>query len=264
MDTKSADIIFVAGLVSVILLILVLLLFNLLLTGRNRRLRHKAEKLAFQAELEKELTRVKLEVAESTLTDVARDLHDDVGQLLSFSIIQMNAAKNRSAVEQSDMYEEVRTTIQNALNSIRGISKVLSHDYISSFGLQEALQRLFENATRQTGIVAELNYPGRILFNTANNEILSFRIIQECMNNSLKHANAGTIRLSVVEQNGEVSLTFDDDGKGLTPGQLNSEELKNSLGFTNMRKRAEMMSGQLQVLPAPNRGTRIILSFPNN
>jgi signal transduction histidine kinase len=219
--------------------------------------------LAMKADQERELSQVKLEVAESTLTDVARDLHDDVGQLLSFSIIQMNNAKDKTDQQQKEIYAEARDSIHNALQSVRSISKILSSDYISSFGLYESLQRLFENASRQAGIEATLNYPHKILFQTAGNELLSFRILQECVNNTIKHSGATEITLSVREEKDYIYIQYDDNGKGLDENQVQEDMLKNSLGFTNIAKRTQMMNGTFAMVAKEERGIRFLLHFPN-
>ncbi len=89
MDKDFAQIGFLITIITVVILLLVLLLVNLLLTSRNRRLRYEAQMQAIQSKQREELADIRTEVAEATLGDVSRDLHDEVGQLLTFCVLQL-------------------------------------------------------------------------------------------------------------------------------------------------------------------------------
>ena len=84
MDQDFAQIGFALSVITIVVLILVLLLVNLMLTGRNRRLRHEAEMMRVRYDFSEQLATIRMEVAEATLSDVSRYLNDEVGQLLTF------------------------------------------------------------------------------------------------------------------------------------------------------------------------------------
>ncbi|CAN5528396.1 hypothetical protein BH11BAC2_BH11BAC2_00980 [soil metagenome] len=263
MDKEIGNVAFFLIVVTFLIVFLVLLLINLLLTGRNRKLKHQTEVLEIKASIEEEVNRVKIEVAESTLNDVAHDLHDNVGQLLTFSIIQLNNLRQNPLLSENNLVGEARDSVQEALQSIRSISKVLSHDYISSFGIKEATQRIFESLERNNVLKTQLDFQDDLEFVSSSNELFAFRIIQECVNNTIKHAEASEITLKVSLLGNEIQIIYQDNGKG-SDKNLEIEKLKNGLGMTSMRKRAEMMKGTFEISPAVPHGLKILLEFPNS
>ena len=90
---------------------------------------------------EKELANVRLEVTETTLREVAADLHDDTGQLLTVAIMQLNRLSKNAPDE---TVEQALHAVRSGLDSVRNISRILNSDYLRSFGLKTALQRLKE------------------------------------------------------------------------------------------------------------------------
>jgi hypothetical protein len=233
------------------------------LIGRNRRLKHNNEVLEMKSNFEKELMKTQVEVAENTLNDIARDLHDDVGQMLTFSIIQLNNFSISSDEGLNKKLSEVKDSVQNTLQSVRSISKTLSNDYLTSFGIFESLKRLFERINKQEAIRAELRFPESILFRSKSNELFSFRIIQELINNTLKHAGATELHLKVHEEIASIKIQYSDNGTGIPKDKLNAGEMRKGLGFTNIYKRAELMKGRIQIESETGQGFHFILIFPN-
>lgn len=263
MDKETTDIIFFVVATTASLVFLAVLVINLLLVGRNRRLKHRTQVVEMKSNYEKELMKTQVEVAENTLNDIARDLHDDVGQMLTFSIIQLNNIRTDSNPVFENKLSEVRVSVQNTLQSVRSISKTLSNDYISSFGIYESLQRLFERLTRQGILQPTLIFPPALLFRSRSNELFAFRIIQELVSNTLKHAHATSVSLKVTEENNLLTIEYRDNGTGLPPEMLEHDQLSASLGFTNLYKRAEMMKGTLEIRANAGEGFYLQLRFPN-
>ncbi|HYV95213.1 MAG TPA: ATP-binding protein [Chitinophagales bacterium] len=212
---------------------------------------------------EKELMKTQVEVAENTLNDIARDLHDDVGQMLTFSIIQLNNIRPMPDAATEKNIAAARESVQNTLQSVRSISKTLSNDYLSSFGMEESLKRLFERIARQGIVRTTLVFPANVLFSSRSNEVFAFRIIQELVTNTLKHSGATELSLIISEADGNIQIEYSDNGKGLHGDQFNNEQLKNSLGFTNIFKRAELMHGEITISNNSEGGFYLRLSFPN-
>lgn len=263
MDKETTQVIFFIVATSFILLMLSVLVINLLLVGRNRRLKHNNEVLEMKSNFEKELMTTQVEVAENTLNDIARDLHDDVGQMLTFSIIQLNNFNIANDESLNKKLSEVKDSVQNTLQSVRGISKTLSNDYLTSFGIFESLNRLFERINKQEAVKAELQFPEGILFRSKSNELFSFRIIQELVNNTLKHAEATGLQLMVTEENSDIKILYTDNGKGIATNKIQPGELPTGLGFTNIYKRAELMKGKMEITSEAGHGFNFILIFPN-
>ncbi len=261
MDTPVSSIVFFVALSTVVLLVLAGMVVNLLLISRNRRLKHRNEVLEMKTSFEKELMKTQVEVAEHTLNDIARDLHDDVGQMLTLSIIQLNNLKDEHAPTSS--VDQVRETVQSTLHSVRSLSKTLSNDYITSFGIRDSLNRLFERLNKQRMIKAELSFPDEVVFHSKPSELFVFRIIQELVSNTLKHAGATKIYTGIIEVGDVIEIDYRDNGKGMDIELLKSGTLKSSLGYVNIFHRVEMLKGNITIPEISSEGFYFRFSIPN-
>lgn len=246
----------------VFILIIVLLMLNLMLTGRNRRITHDSEILQLNARFDSEVSTAKMEVAESTMNELGRDLHDDVGQQLVFSIMQLNSLGKKLNEDTKPAVEEALESVQNALNSVRNLSKNLNKEYISLTGFSDGVTRLFDKLAHAGNIALEINIPEHINFKSPSNEIFAYRIIQECVSNTLKYAGASTIFLNVSIANEIVSVVYEDDGKGLSTVDASGKAFA-GIGISNMRKRAELMKGEILIENRKPNGIKVSLIFPD-
>jgi hypothetical protein len=260
MEKENNEIVFLVLTASLLIFILILLVINMLLTSRNKRLRHRSEMLLLKATLEQEIISTRLEVTESTLNEISRDLHDDIGQVLTFSIIQLNNLPDESE-QQRSMLAETKNTLKEGLQSVRNLSKTLSTDYIHSFGIYESLTQLFEKITKRNLILAKFDYDDQVKFNQPEHELFLYRIIQECINNTLKHSQATELTLSIKNSAGTVEIIYTDNGIGMAESQ--QLLYKNSMGFLTMLKRTELMHGKLNLISSENKGVIITIVIPS-
>lgn len=257
MDAKEIEIATLVIAATFIILLLLLLVINLMLTARNRRLKHQSELLLLESRYRENLSAIKMEVAEATLADVSRDLHDEVGQLLTFSILQIGNISVRPENEKSGMIEEVQSTIREALETVRSISRGISPDFISKQGLVAAAKQLCERASSRTGIVIHLKASDNFHIQNSSATLISFRIIRECLTNTLRHARAKNISLSFDQTENDISITFSDDGIGLP--QPTDEHL--SLGLSSMKKYASLINGSIDFTNNESGGFKMKLTF---
>ena len=259
MDSQVSNVIFFVGCSTIVVVILIAFVINLLFVSRNRRLKHNAQVLEMQSTYDRDLMRTKIEVAENTLNEIARELHDDVGQMLSFSIIQLNTIKPNTLVDLNSQLEEVRESIRTSLQSVKSISKISSNEYLKAFGLYESLKRLFERIERQGLIKTKVHLPINNPFQSHSVELFTFRIIQELVNNSLNHADCSEICLTISESINYNKIEYEDNGKGFlmaTPGPLFKPT---GQGFTNIYKRVDLMGGKHQIKTEPGKGFKFQL-----
>ena len=258
MDQEFAQVGFALSVITVVILLLILLVVNLMLTGRNRKLKHQSEMLQVQSKLKEELASIRMEVAEATLSDVSRDLHDEVGQLLTFCVLQLqnlSVAKNEN---KTMMLDEVKQSVRDALDSIRSISRGLNPDFVNQQGLALSLEQLIDRATLRTGKKFTLTTDDGFVITNPSNSVIVFRIVRECLTNAVRHAQAHQVAISLKNVNGNAIITIHDDGIG-----MNSTGNSIGLGFKTMQHYAGLMHGQLTTESSHGDGTKIILTFPN-
>ncbi len=259
MDKDFAQIGFLITIITVIILLLVLLLVNLLLTSRNRRLRYEAQMQAIQSKQREELADIRTEVAEATLGDVSRDLHDEVGQLLTFCVLQLENLSVSPEEKKHLMLTEIKTSVRDSLDAIRSISRGLSPDYVNNQGLVKSLEQLLERAQIRTGIKTALMVAPNFILNNETHPIIVFRIIRECVTNALRHGKASRITIGLTSNPHRAEISFVDNGIGMQ--SLSGTTL--SLGFKNMQHYASLINGTLTLESTTDKGTEILLTIPN-
>ncbi|MBL7913536.1 MAG: hypothetical protein JNL49_00690 [Bacteroidia bacterium] len=259
MDTKEIEIVTLVAVTTFVILLLLLLVLNLLLTGRNRRLKHQAEVFQMESEYREELAAIKTEIAETTLSDISRDLHDEVGQLLTFAILQIGNVKSRPEAERDAMMEEIHATLKESLDSIRSIARGLSPDFIGKAGLQAALQQLIDRAVARTMVSIKLNWQPELKVLSATAELIAFRIIRECLTNTLRHSGAGNIIIQVTCESNTILITFEDDGKGIQV----APNTQATMGISSMHQYAALIKGTINFEDIKAGGTKMTLTFPD-
>jgi PAS domain S-box-containing protein len=207
-------------------------------------------------ELEKQKMAALIEGQERERSRIAKDLHDGLGQMLN--AIKMNAnAIVKDASSALDLYKLIDEAIQES----KRISENLLPSKLQDFDLPTCLKSLctqIANSAPATKISFE--YIGDNLTIGALQKINLYRITQEALTNAIKHAQASSIYVQLIEEDDQIRLTIEDDGNGIS--FQNQLEFYKQNGLVNMRDRAEMMGGKFAIESDANRGTLLIIEVP--
>ena len=260
MEQNGSQFAIFVAIITVVLLLLLMLLFNLLLSSRNRRLLHQSEVQQMQLHFREEMNSIRMDVAEQTLKEVARDLHDEVGQLLTFSILQIGNLRKTPEEKQESMMLEVQASVKDALDSVRSISRGLSPDIVNAIGLKASIEQLIDRATRRTGLPIHFNWSENMKIIQSSTKVVTFHMIRECLTNTIRHAEAKNAWISFKEDGEMISMVFEDDGKGFS----DDESRSTSMGLISMKQRAQLVKGNLVIASRNGGGSTITFTFPNN
>ncbi len=188
---------------------------------------------------------------------IARDLHDGVGQMLS--LVKMNISTLDS---QNVVIEKTVTLVDKTIDEVRNVSHNLIPEELN-FGLFPALENLAEKVNTSGNIKMQIHIPQKVkeIKFEKQNELSIYRIVQEVVNNMVKHAGASIIDLSVQELNQILVLSIKDNGHG-----MDMEAIKQStgIGWKNINARARMMGGKIKVYSERLSGTQIEITLPGN
>jgi signal transduction histidine kinase len=208
-------------------------------------------KRAFQ----QDLLMTRLETQEETFAHIGRELHDNVGQLLSSTKLLLGITE-RSLSTVPDSLKTAEETLGRAIHDLRALSKSLDKDWLNQFNVIDNLKAEAEriNAARSMTIAIDSPHPTVTL--APDMQIVLFRIVQEAIQNSLKHAQAQAIGIRVDESAQEIRVTVADDGKGLDESAVRGQ------GMTNMQKRTNLLHGTIDWRSQPGQGTTVTLSIP--
>jgi signal transduction histidine kinase len=202
---------------------------------------------------------------EGYLKRIGSELHDGPAQDLSLSILKLDALAGRlekTALDDSDMvtqFNEIGISLQNALKEMRGIAAGLSLPQLNELGLAETVQKVVGTHERRTGTRVELSLqplPDAVALSL---RITIYRLIQEALNNSYRHAGGASQRVRVSSETAQIVVMISDSGGGFDPRQTVSD---NHLGLSGMRERVESLGGRFQIDSRPGQGTTILARLP--
>jgi two-component system sensor histidine kinase UhpB len=185
---------------------------------------------------------------------VARELHDELGQSLTGVLLQIDQAIR--APDEADL-EEAREGARRSLDDVRRIARDLRPDTLAELGLASALNALATRFTNQCGVVVDRHLNRDLPALDEDVEVVVYRVAQEALTNVARHADARHVTLALSHAEDAVTLTVDDDGRGV-PSYVGTE----ARGITGMRERALLVHGRLWVGSGPTQGTRVRLEIP--
>jgi signal transduction histidine kinase len=223
------------------------------------------ERLKAQSEQLRKLSWKLIEVQEETLRHVARDLHDEFGQILTAVGAMLSRAGQQGLDRNSSFVqdvEHVKKIVEDTLQSVRDSSQIFRPAILDDFGLEQTLEWLTLQFTRQTGV--DVHFEGRLSdeFFPAEDAIHVYRIVQEALNNVARHSNADEAWVTLKETDGELSLEIRDHGAGFDLRGQMDRAAGEGLGLMGMRERAEHLSGTLTIESTPQKGTSVRVRIP--
>ncbi len=242
---------------SIVLFILVAIFFSLFFLFNKKKTKMQLEQMEIELNFQNELTNTKIEIKEQTLTNVSRELHDNVGQLLSVALMHLNLYSEDKTEEEKNKLENIKTLVTKSLNEIRLLSKLINGDITVKKSFIEAIDDDFERLNSLKKIKCSLNVEGEIQLFTKEKETIIYRILQETITNILKHSHSETLEVLVNYKNRMCYIDIIDTGKG-----FESDEIQLGTGLTNIRNRAEIIGALLEIYSSKGKGTTIKLSIP--
>ncbi len=229
------------------------------------RLSQLAQRLRWQSEQLRKLSWKLIDVQEETLRQVAHDLHDEFGQILTAIGIMLNRAGQKSP--SSAMHDEIRKVkeiVEETLQNVRDRSQIFRPAILDDFGLGKTIEWLAGQFSRQTGIIVHLECtPSEVLF-PGEDAIHIYRIVQEALSNVARHSGAEEAWVVLERCENELKVEIRDAGKGFSPGGEMNQAAGEGFGLMGMRERARRLKGALTIESAPGKGTRIEVRIPIN
>ena len=199
-----------------------------------------------------------IETQEAEKQRIARELHDEVGQMLT-GVGMLLGTTDAVPVEAQGRIAEARGVLRDLTDRVRSMSLDLRPAMLEDFGLVRALRVLFPRYERQTGI--------HVLFDDAGLEgrrfrpeieITAYRIVQEALTNVARHAQVQEASVQLDLGDGSLRVAVEDHGTGFDLGH----PLTDTVGLAGMRERAAAVGGELTLAPAPGSGTRVVATLP--
>lgn len=223
--------------------------------------RKELEKKLLKQEVDRQklIAQAVVNAQEKERAEIGKELHDNVNQILSTARLYLELAKSDEK-ERLNLIKRSYDNIYDAINEIRSISRSLVPPSVGDIGLVESIEDLVENVRATKKLYIEFCYGGDVdALLGQKQKLMLFRIIQEQVNNVLKHANANNIIIELMIDGHMINLAVSDDGQG-----FDYEAVKNNkgVGLQNIASRTELFNGKINIVTAPNKGCKLNIHVP--
>lgn len=240
-----------------ILILFVLFIITILFIYQRRTFEHQKKITAIEQNLKQEILKTQIEVQDQTLTYVAREIHDNITQVLSFVKLSLGVSAKDPAQIQNKISES-RELLSQAINDLRDLSKSMSFDTIKAAGLTKTISLEIERINKSGLVKAVFEVEGEAYSLGEKNELVIFRIFQETVNNALKHANAAELKIQLLYSAKVFNLTIADDGDGFSTSIL--DEHRGS-GLKNLQNRASLIGAVATIESSPGNGCTVSIAL---
>jgi PAS domain S-box-containing protein len=221
------------------------------------------EKLALERKVleekissQKEIARAIINTQEKERSEISKELHDNVNQLLTTAKLYIENIRYYPS-QASDYIDKGATLLQKAITEIRNLSKALVTPVIYDIGFRATLEELIGQYRALNLFQLEFNFdaPEERIENGLRLTI--YRIFQEQLNNIVKHARASEVSIDVKDMEGKLTICIVDNGVGFDP-----KNARGGLGLNNMRNRIDVFQGSIDIASEENKGCAVRISFP--
>jgi signal transduction histidine kinase len=199
-----------------------------------------------------ELSTLLLRAQENERRALARELHDEIGQSLSAILMETEGAECADhQAETREHLSSIRKLAAGTINQVRDLALLLRPSMLDDLGLTPALNWHARETSKRTGRNVTVSAEGALDHLPEDHQTCIYRVVQEAVNNAVRHANPRTIQVSVRQQGPKVDITVRDDGAGFDTRTMRG------LGLLGMEERVRRLGGRLQISSEPGKGTLI-------
>lgn len=266
MQNEQANISGLMIIITLVMLIMAVSIVFFILFHQRRVIKYQLNLQKLKEEQQELLLRAAIESEEKERKRIAGDLHDEVGaSLATVRLYLMQSAKGAPAGETNIISANARNILDDIIGKVRQISHELSPEMLKEFGLQDALNNLAAKITASGALRMESDAEGTVPRLLPERELAVYRIVQEWLNNTLKHAGAAHIRLTLSGSSRALKLVMLDDGRGFDQQQF--DLLKASpggLGLKNIQSRVNILNASINFGKRTDGqgGTKMMMEIP--
>ena len=216
-----------------------------------------------EMEQKKKTTQAVMQAEEDERKRIAGELHDSVAQKMVVAKLNLEALNNHTDKlneQEKKIYHNIQLLLEESTTEVRQLSHSMMPQAFSHAGLTNAVKDFLDKIATP-GLRINFSAEGNFESIPENTGLMIYRIIQECVQNVLKHAAATKLDISMIAENSEVDVTIEDNGTGYDTTSINTQ---GNIGLKNVHSRVEYLRGKLDINSAPGRGTMIAFYIPFN
>jgi two-component system, NarL family, sensor kinase len=244
----------IGGTILVITLVAGIVAFLFIFSNRNWK--HQREKQLLQTQFQQALLQTQIEIQSQTLQTISQEIHDNVGQVLSLVKLNLSTLKP----EEEKKLLDTKQLVSKAINDLRDLSRSLYGNKIAELGLPDAIDNELKILQNSGQFKTSFKTEGQRFKLEPQKEMVLYRMLQESLNNAIKHSKAQNISVVLNYSAGLFELTITDDGVGFDTHHLPVTE--SGMGLKSMQSRAALIGAQFFVESSKNNGTSINIKLP--
>lgn len=254
MNFSEVDIIYLFTTILVFAIVLIMVVVFIFFHKKKSELLF--ERQLQEAQFQQEITLAIIEMKETTLSYIGQELHDDLGQKMSIAKLMVNMGLENAEGAQKEILLEINEVIGESIRDIRSLSKSFISEQIENLGLIESIQKEVSRIDRLNLMKITFTHNTDKIGLESKHSLILFRIIQESINNVLKHSRAKNMSISLIDEPQFIEIMLQDDGIG-----FEKEGDKNGSGLISMKKRANLIKTDFDLTTSVGKGTTIKLKY---
>jgi len=226
----------------------------------RRKKRHMEEKEQMRLNFAAEIEKTQLEIQEQTMQTIGADLHDNIGQLLSLTSLTLGSIEVDDIAKAKEKINAAINLTGRSIKEMRQLGKLLQGEQLIEAGLYGAIRSEIDwvekSGQYQITYIVEDEMPAT---HSPDKDLIIFRILQEALNNIMKHARATEIAIKLSYLDQKLQLYIEDNGIGF---DIESADHQPGMGLQNIQKRAAIVAGEMQIKSQPGAGTCLTIFIP--
>lgn len=243
---------------TVILILLAGFIFTFLMLFQKKQQKFKDEKQKLQLNFTQILLQSQLEIKEQTLRHLAFELHDNLGQIASLIKINLNTLQLDDKEKSIQKIDDTKELVRQLITDLKSLSVSLNGDLIAKIGFIKGIENEVERLNKTGEFATQLKVDGAVQLDE-NTTIILYRMVQEVINNIVKHSEARHIQFVISVSENLFNLVISDDGVGFN---LEDKLTSGGSGLLNLQSRAKLIQAQFSIQSSPGVGTKICIELP--
>ena len=255
---ENREVTYLIFFVTIIFLVLLIFVLAMILNYYKRNKKYNSNLIDIQHKKDQEILKSQLEMQEHTFNTISTEIHDNVGQVLSLAKVQLNILDQGETLDKT-LLADAKESVSKAMTDLRDIAKSLNSDRIQQSGLYEITEQELQRISRAGLMTVSINSEGSIADLPEQKKVIIFRMIQESLQNIIKHSKATNIDVCFKYEKEKVTISIADNGTGFDKTLLDK---KDGLGLHNIFSRAALIGGEAAIHSVPGEGTIITIASP--
>ncbi|PWS27581.1 hypothetical protein DHW03_08300 [Pedobacter yonginense] len=256
--TQVTSLIILATLI--FLLMPVFLILYIRLYNKHKR-NHVIEKENMKQQFDAEILKTLVEVQDQTMQSIATELHDNVGQLLSLTSLTLNSINLTDQEKAGKKIENSLSLLSKSIKELRELAKLLHGEQMVEHGIGHAIDQEISWLSKTGAYELKVsNDLFDIQVSSPDKDLIILRLLQEIINNIIKHAQATTIQIDTYFSDNKLFLKVKENGVGFNYDETKAK--KTGMGLNSIHKRIDMINGKLDLDSSPQIGTTILIEIP--